>query len=120
MSDNITTLHFDEHMLGDGVEFIGLITKNGRLSTGNGNNKFNLSKEQMDMFLISCSLQQRMQQDYDDNFGQVQFSVTDRVNFRIITVPQGSDTLIFVMDKSGEFLSGVQGLMDAIKHAQTL
>jgi hypothetical protein len=42
------------------------------------------------------------------------------VNFRIITIPQSSDMLIFVMDKSGEFLSGVPGLMDAIKRVQAL
>ena len=120
MSENITTLHFDEYMLGDGIEFVGLITKNGRLSAGNRQNKFNLSKEQMEIFLISCSLQQRMQQDYDDNFGQVQFSVTERDKFRIITVPQGQDTLIFVMDKSREFLSGVQGLLAAVHCMQSL
>jgi len=119
MSESVT-MHFDEYVLGDGIEFVGLITRNGRLSAGNSPTKFNLSQEQMEMFLISCSLQQRMQQDYDDNFGPVQFSVTERDNFRIITVPQGSDTLIFVMHKSGEFLSGVQGLLDAIKHISAL
>jgi hypothetical protein len=61
-----------------------------------------------------------MQQDYDENFGQVQFSVTERENFRIIMLPQGQETLMFVMDKSGDFLSAVQGLLDAIKRVQTL
>ena len=121
MSKNIEALHFDEQMLGNGVEFAGLVTKNGHLvAAGNDQNNFDLSKDQMEMFFMSCSLQQRMDQDYDDNFGQVKYTVTERENFRIITVPQGSDTLIFVMDKSGEFLSGVKTLLDAIKHVKSL
>jgi len=51
-----------------------------------------------------------MNQDYDDNLGQVKYSVTERENNRIITVPQESNTLIFVMDNGDEFLSRVKSL----------
>lgn len=120
MSEIAQTLHFDKQMLGDGIEFVGLITQNGRLLAGNGKNIFNLSEEQMEMFLMNFSLQQRMDNDYDDNFGQAQFTVTARENFRIIAIPRDSNTLIFVMDKNYEFLSRVKGLLDAIKHVKNL
>lgn len=120
MSEITQTLHFDKQMLGDGVEFVGLIAQNGRLLAGDGKNIFNLSEEQMEMFFMNFSLQQKMDQDYDDNFGQAQFTVTERENFRIIAIPKGSNTLIFVMDKNYEFLSGVKGLLDTIKHVKNL
>jgi len=61
-----------------------------------------------------------MNQDYDEDFGQVKYSVTERENHRIITVPQDSDTLIFVMDNYGEFLSRVKSILNAIRHAKSL
>ena len=112
-------MHLDEQTLGDGIDFVGLITKNGRLIGGNNKNRLNLSHDQEEMFFMSCSLQQRMNQDYDEDFGQVKYSVTERENYRIITVPQESDTLIFVMDNDGEFLSRVKSILKAIKYEKS-
>ena len=120
MSQSTKSLHLDEHMLEHGIEFVGLIDRNGRLVACKEKDSLNLSKEQKEMFFMSCSLQQRMRQDYDNNFGQVKYTVTERENHRIITVPQELDTLVFVMDKSGEFLSRVKSLLDAIKHVKSL
>ena len=120
MSQTIEAVHLDEQMLGDGIDFIGLISKNGRLVDCNHKNKLNLTTEQKEMFFMSCSLQQKMNQDYDEDFGQVKYSVTERENHRIITVPQDSDTLIFVMDNYGEFLSRVKSILNAIRHAKSL
>ncbi len=119
MSQTIEARHLDEHMLGEGIDFIGLITKNGRLVDCN-KNSLNLSKEQKEMFFMSCSLQQRMNQDYDEDFGQVKYSVTERENHRIITIPQESNTLIFVVDNEGEFLPRVKNILDAIRHAKSM
>ena len=119
VSQTIEAIHLDEQMLGAGIDFIGLITKNGRLVDCNNKNSLNLSLEQKEMFFMSCSLQQRMNQDYDEDFGRVKYSVTERENHRIITIPQESDTLIFVMDNNGEFLSRVKGILKAIKHAKS-
>ena len=120
MSQSTKSLHLDEHMLEHGIEFVGVIDRNGRLVACTEKDSLNLSKEQKEMFFMSCSLQQRMRQDYDNNFGQVKYTVTERENHRIITVPQELDTLVFVMDKSGEFLSRVKSLLDAIKHVKSL
>lgn len=120
MSQSIEALHIDESMLGDGIYFIGLITKNGNLTDCNNRNGLNLSKEQKEMFFMNCSLQQRMNQDYDNDFGQVKYSITERENNRIITITHESDTLIFVMDNEGDLLSRVKRVLDAIKHVKSL
>lgn len=120
MSQNIEALHLDENMLGDGIDFIGLVTKNGHLVECSNRKGLNLSKEQREMFFMHCSLQQRMNQDYDDDFGQVKYSLTERENSRIITIPQEADTLVFVMDNEGEFLSRIKRVTEAIRHAKSL
>ncbi|MFI5416338.1 MAG: hypothetical protein ACHQXJ_03195 [Nitrososphaerales archaeon] len=120
MSQTIEAMHLDERMLGDGIDFVGLITKNGRLVDCKNKNRLKLSKEQEEMFFMSCSLQQKMNQDYDEDFGQVRYSVTERENHRIIMIPQESDTLIFVMDNGGELLLRVKRVLDAIRHAKSL
>jgi hypothetical protein len=120
MSQSIEDLHLDENMLGDGVDFVGLVTKNDHLAYFGNRDSLNLSKEQKEMFFMQCSLQQMMTQDYNDNFGHVKYSVIEREHNRIITVPQESDTLIFVMNSGDEFLSRVKRVLDAIRHARSL
>jgi hypothetical protein len=97
-----------------------MISKHGRLVDCQVRRHINLSDEQKEMFFMSCSLQQRMCKDYDDNFGKVEYMVTEREDYRIITVPQESDTLIFIMDKQGAFFSRVRKLLKAIKHMKNL
>jgi roadblock/LC7 domain-containing protein len=119
MSQSIKNI-LDEQILDDGIEFAGMISKHGRLVDCKNRSHINLSKEQKEMFFMSCSLQQRMSEDYDDDFGKVQYMVTEREDYRIITVPQESDTLIFVMDKHGAFFSRVRKLLKAINHMKNL
>ena len=120
MAQSFKDLYLGDYNLEHGIEFVGLITKNGCLVDSQDKNGLNLSREQKEMFFMSCSLQQKMHQDYNDIFGLVRYTVIERENNRIITIPQESGTLIFVMDKNGEFLSRVRTLMDAIQHAKNL
>lgn len=116
MSQTVKNVPFDERILECGVEFAGVISKNGRLAYCKTTNHVNLSNEEHEMFFMSCSLEQKMRQDCDDNFGKVKYAVTEREDYRIITVPHESDTLIFVMDKHGAFLSRIKKLLNAIDH----
>lgn len=120
MSQTVNEMPLDEQILGHGIEFAGVISKNGRLVHSKTKNHINLSNEENEMFFMSCALEQRMHQDYDDNFGKVKYTVTERQNYRIVTVPQELDTMIFVMDKHGAFLSRVKKLLKAINHFKNL
>ncbi len=115
MSQTVKDSYLDDHMLGDGVEFVGIISRNGRLVDSKGDG-FKLSDEQKEMFFMSYCLEQKMHHDYDDNFGNVRYTITERENHRIITVPQESETVIFIMDKKSEFSARVKKLMRAIQH----
>ena len=120
MSNIVETLHLDETKLGKGIEFVGLITKNGRLVAPKEKNGLEISKDRREMFFMGLSLQQRMNSEYDDDLGQVEYSMTERENQIIITIPQAHDTLIFVMDKSGNFASRLKNLLDAVRQGKNL
>ncbi len=116
MSQNVEVACLDEYLLVPGIEFVGLVTRNGRLVDHRTKNGLQFSEEQKEMFFMSVSLYQTMQQDYDEKLGAVKYTITERENFRIVTVPKGQDTVVFVM--KGKFSSTVKKLMEAINHVK--
>jgi hypothetical protein len=120
MSNIVESVYLDENMLEKGIEFVGLISKSGRLAASKEKNCLNLARDRKEMFFMGLSLQQRMNTEYDDEFGQVKYSLTEREDKIIITIPQESDTLIFVMEKSGNFLSRLKRLLNAIRRGKIM
>lgn len=116
MSQNIEVACLEEYLLVNGVEFVGLVTRNGRLVDYRAKNGFKFPDEQKEMFFMSVSLYQTMQQDYDDSFGAVGYTITERENFRIMTIPHGQDTLVIAM--KGSFSSTVKRVLEAINHVK--
>ncbi|MGI0061331.1 MAG: hypothetical protein ACREBA_02635 [Nitrosotalea sp.] len=116
MSQNVAIVCLDEYLLVPGVEFVGLVTKNGRLVDYKAKNGLRFSEEQKEMFFMSVSLYQTMQHDYDENFGVIKYTITERENFRIVSVPNGQDTVVIVM--KGKFSSTIKKVLEAIDHAK--
>ncbi len=116
MSQNVTIVCLDEYLLVPGVEFVGLVTGNGRLVDYRTKNGLKFSEEQKEMFFMSVSLYQTMQHDYDENFGAVQYTITERENFRIVSVPKGQDTVVIVM--KGKFSSTIKKILESIDHVK--
>ena len=117
MSQNVEVVCLDEYFLVHGVEFVGLVTRNGRLVDYRTKNGVKFSEGQKEMFFMSVSLYQTMQQDYDDSFGAVRYTITERENFRIVTIPHGQDTLVIVM--KGSFSSTIKKVLEAINHVKS-
>ena len=89
----------ESHLLGHGVEFAGLINRQGRIVDYACKNEINLSQEQKDMFFMATTLSLRMQGDYDDNFGSVKYIVTERENSKIVSIPIPAGAIILVVNK---------------------
>ena len=117
MSQNVEVVCLDEYLLVHGVEFVGLVTRNGRLVDYRAKNGLKFPEEQKEMFFMSVSLYQTMQQDYDDSFGAVKYTITERENFRIVTIPHGQDTLVIMM--KGSFSSTIKKVLEAINHVKS-
>lgn len=57
-----------------------------------------------------------MQHDYDDSFGAVRYTITERESLRIVSIPNGQDTVVIVM--KGSFSSTITKVLDAINHVK--
>ncbi len=115
MSQNIQVGRLDEYLV-HGVEFVGLVAKNGRLIDHRSRNGLKFSEEQMEMFFMSISLHESMQHDFDDELGIVKYTITERENFRIVSIPDGQDVIVLIM--KGSFVSTVRKVKEAINHVK--
>ena len=110
----------ESNLLGDGVEFVGLINRLGRVIDCSSRDKINLSPEQMEMFSMMVSLSLSMQRDYDNNLGYVEYIVTERRNSRIISVPVSSGTVMVVTNKKTNVSDIAKKILKAIDHIKGL
>ena len=99
MVQSIDLRSFESHLLGHGVEFASFINKQGRVIDYTCKNEINLSKEQREMLFMTASLNLSMQSDFDENLGTVQYTVTERENSRIVSIPAPFGSIILVMNK---------------------
>lgn len=90
----------DKSILGMGVEFIGLINKEGRMEDSLCKNEINLTEERKEMFLMQFRLQSSMHRDYDDEFGPVNHTITERENSIFVSIPSVSHTVLVIMNKN--------------------
>jgi len=109
----------EEYHLGHGVEFLGLINKQGRLTNFAAKNELSISKEQKEMFFMSVSLNQAMLRDYDDTLGPVNYTMTEREKFRVISVPIQDGTLIVIMSKKGKILPTIKKILQSLNYAKS-
>ncbi|MDE1725299.1 MAG: hypothetical protein KGH76_05325 [Thaumarchaeota archaeon] len=116
MSQNVQVNNLEDYMV-HGVEFVGRITKNGRLIDYRTRNTVLLSDEQKEMFFMSISLYESMQRDFDENLGSVKYTITERKNFQIISIPEGQDIIVLIM--KGSFASTIKRIKEAINYMKT-
>ena len=90
----------DKSILEEGVEFIGLINNQGRMESSLCRNEINLTEEKKEMFLMQFRLQSSMQRDYDDEFGPVGYTITERENSIFVSIPIVSHTVLAIMKKN--------------------
>jgi hypothetical protein len=120
MTQNIDLKSFESNLLGHGVEFAGFINKQGRVVDYVCKNEINLSKEQKEMFFLMTSLNLSMQRDYDDNLGTVQYTVTERENSKIVSIPILFGSIMLVMNKKTRPSLLVKKILKAIDYAKRL
>lgn len=102
--------------LEDGIEYIGIINKKGRLENFVCKKDIKLSVEKREMFCMGLQLQNSMQQDYDDEFGAVSYIVIERESSKIILIPTLSDTILAIINKElnhNEIINKIKSMMSS-------
>ena len=76
------------------VKALGIINSYGRLVECVGT-KFEINKDRQDILFMEFALFNSMQQNFDEDFGQVHYNVFTRKNLKVVTFPGANNLLFF-------------------------
>jgi hypothetical protein len=107
-------LFYDKSILEDGVEFIGLINKQGKMETTLFENEINLTKERKEMFSMELRLQSSMQSDFDSEFGPVSYTVTEREKSKFVSILNFPYIVLAIMKKNIDHIAVINKIKIAI------
>jgi len=108
-------LFYNKSILEDGVEFIGLINKQGKMENTIFKNEINLTEERKEMFSMELMLQSSMQSDFDSEFGPVSYTITEREKSKFISIPTFSHIILAIMEKNIDHIAVINKIKTAIK-----
>lgn len=95
-----------------GLEWIGLINKNGRLVNSVSSNSFKIPpKDKHEMWLMSIALTHSMQKDFDEEYGPLNYFMTQRRDLKFIAIPTNDcNTFLAVTKNNVEHEDIVRGI----------
>ncbi len=97
----------DKFVLPKGMEFACIINKQGRIEQSIFKNGIDITEDKKEMFMMCVQLQNSMQSDFDDEFGSVHYTITERENTRFVSIPTHVGVLLAKLDKSADPLAFV-------------
>jgi len=109
-------------LLEEGVEYVGIINKNGRIEEAIYKNEMNMTKEKKEMFSMTHQLHNSMQSDFDEEFGSVNYTITERENSRFVSIPISKGILLVKLNKSMDpflFINKTAGILNFAKLLET-
>jgi hypothetical protein len=108
----------NKSILEPGVEFIGLINKQGRLENALFHNDIDLTNEKKEMYMMGLRLQCSMQSDYDSDFGPVSYTVTEREKSKFVSIVNFPYVILAIMKKSKDHIAVINKIKTAIRNLQ--
>ena len=89
-----------ESLLVDGVEFVGLINAHGRLVESLYGKQIPFPIKKSEMLFMGIWLSSSLQRDFDEEFGAVKYSMTERKNLKFLSIPCEYGLVVILMRKS--------------------
>jgi len=90
----------DGFILPAGTEFVCIINRQGRIEQSIFKNGIKMSDDKKEMFAMGLQLQYSMQNDFDYEFGTVNYIITERENARFVSIPINAGILLAKLNKS--------------------
>ena len=84
----------------ESIQSVAVINKNGRAieEKTRGDSDLMLDKKN-EMYFMQCALQISMARDFDEEFGPVSFTMTERENSKFVSIPSFSHIILAKMKK---------------------
>jgi hypothetical protein len=115
IAKNESGLFYDKSILEDGVEFIGLINKQGKMENVLFKNEINLTKERKEMFSMELRLQSSMQSDFDPEFGPVSYTITEREKSKFVSILALPYIVLAIMKKNIDHVAVINKIKKKIR-----
>ena len=110
----------DKLVLEQGIEFIGLINKQGKLESALFNNDINMTREKKEMYMMGIRLQSSMQSDYDSEFGPVSYTITEREKSKFVSIINFPYIILAIMKKSKDHIAVIAKIKTAIRNSHNV
>ena len=108
----------DRSILEHGIEFIGLINRQGRMEGAIFNNDINLTGVRKEMYMMELRLQSSMQSDFDTEFGRVSYNVTERGKSKFVSILNFPYIVLAIMKKSKDHIAVIGKIKTALRNFQ--
>lgn len=106
----------DQSILEDGIEFIGLVNKQGRMENVMFHNDIPLTVERKEMYMMGLRLQTSMQSDFDSELGPVSYNVTEREESKFVSIVHFPYIILAIMEKSKDHIAVINKIKAAIRN----
>jgi len=101
-----------------GLEMIGIINKQGRMTESIGFDSLSMSKSKKEMFLMKIALRASMQRDFDEELGRVNYCMTLRGDRKFISISAFDDkTVLAVMKNDFDHEELVDNITQTLKNS---
>ena len=120
IAKNESGLFYDKSILEDGVEFIGLINKQGKMENVLFKNEINLTKERKEMFSMELRLQSSMQSDFDPEFGPVSYTITEREKSKFVSILALPYIVLAIMKKNIDHIAVINKIKTKIRNFENV
>ena len=120
IAKNESDLFYDKSILEDGVEFIGLINKQGKMENILFKNEINLTKERKEMFSMELRLQSSMQSDFDSEFGTVSYTIIEREKSKFVSILALPYIVLAIMKKNIDHIAVINKIKTKIQNFENV
>lgn len=104
------------------IQSVAVINKNGRAieKKTRGNTDQLIPDQKNEIYFMQCSLQISMARDFDEEFGPVNYIITERENSKILSIPSFPHIILAIMKKGMDHTALVNKIKKAIRNFENL
>jgi len=101
----------------DNIQSVAVINKNGRAIEEKARGDSDLmSDKKNEMYFMQCALQISMARDFDEEFGPVSFTITERENSKFVSIPSFPHIILAKMKKGMDHTALLNKIKEIIRN----
>jgi len=118
--NNVTLENLCESILytSENIQSVAIINKNGRAIEEKSRviSDLLMPDKKNEMYFMQCALQVSMARDFDDEFGPLSFTITERENSKFVSIPSFSNIILAKMKKGMDHTALINKIKKIIRN----